>query len=215
MKRIGLLAMSCALCLCLLSCQQPQVQHSSSPPPEPSATADASQALSQDELGFFNDTFFHMQSNPVNLMFLTCEYTAPREIDLFQLFYQGILSDVIISQQEVDQLADQDSAAPNMDIVKLTAQEMDEVLQSHTGVSLDDTQKLGLDQFYYLDDFQAYYLIHSDTNVQPCTVTSGIHVDHQQVRLEYTKNDGTNWSVTLQEHNDGYLFVSNIRSSNN
>lgn len=61
------------------------------------------------------------------------------------------------------------------------------VLQVHTGVSLYDTQKLGLDPFYYLDDFQAYYLIHSDTNVQPCTVISGMHVDDHQVKLEYTK----------------------------
>lgn len=213
MKKFGLLAMAGTLCLCLWGCQPSQVQHSS-PPPEPSTTADASQTLSQDELDFFNDTFFHMQNNPVHLMFLTCEYTTPGEIDLTQLFYQGIPSDAVISQEEIDQLAEQDSAALNMDIVKLTAQEMDELLQVHAGISLDDTQKRGLDQFYYLDDFQAYYLIHSDTNVQPCTVTSGMHVDDQQVKLEYTKNDGTTWSVTLQKHDSGYLFVSNTRSSN-
>ena len=50
--------------------------------------------------------------------------------------------------------------------------EMDAFLQEYLGVALDETNKKNLDQFIYLEEYDAYYLLHGDTNFQRCTVTS-------------------------------------------
>ena len=49
---------------------------------------------------------------------------------------------------------------------------MDAFLQEYLGVALDETNKKNLDQFIYLEEYDAYYLLHGDTNFQRCTVTS-------------------------------------------
>lgn len=63
----------------------------------------------------------------------------------------------------------------------------------------------------YLEQSNAYYLVHGDTNFQWCTITSGTHISDQQVQLQYTKDDGTAWEVTMESRGDSYVFCSNIR----
>ena len=80
------------------------------------------------------------------------------------------------------------------------------------GIGLEETQKKGLDNFYYLEEYDSYYVVVGDTNYTWCTVFSGIRESDDRIRLDYIKeNEEGQWSVTLQEGGNGYLFVSNVR----
>lgn len=178
----------------------------------------ASKNLTDEEIAGFNTEFFNAETNKMNNMLLSSEYVTPEEIDLFELFYNGFYNSVRGSwsqagEEELALLAELDDAAIYLDVMKVTAEEMEAVLQEKLGLSLEETQKKGLENFYYLEEYDSYYLVHGDTNFDWCTVTSGIRESGDRLTLEYTKEyEGGQWVVTLQKADDGYLFVSNRRA---
>lgn len=181
----------------------------------PEYSSENTNALSESEIIGFNTGFFNSQTDIMNNMLLSSEYSNPGEIDLFQLFYNGIGGTAEqISTEELELLTEMDSAAPNLDIVKITADEMEAFLQERLGIGLEGTQKTGLDNFYYLEEYDSYYVIAGDTNFEWCTIISGIWESDHILRLKYTKeSEEGQWEVTLQKVGDGYLFVSNVRAS--
>lgn len=150
----------------------------------------------------------------MNNMLLSSEYMTPGEINLFQLFYNGINGTAgQISEEELEFLAEMNSAALNLDIMKVSKDEMESFLQERLGIGLDETNKIGLDNFYYLKEYDSYYVIAGDTNYEYCTVLSGFWESDDRLRMVYTKeSEEGRWEVTLQKVKDGYLFVSNIRA---
>lgn len=184
------------LCGSLVSCRQNEATHS----------------LTQEELDYFNQEFFNGSTGNLHNQFLTSEYTSPGEINLFELFYNGIDGTVAqLSQGEREQLSELEPMAEYSGVIKVTRQEMDQVLEEGLGMGLTDTQQQGLEQFYYLEQSNAYYLVHGDINFQWCTITSGTHISDRQVQLQYTKDDGTAWEVTLEFRGDSYVFCSNVK----
>lgn len=177
--------------------------------------AENTKALSESEIIGFNTGFFNSEGDIMNNMLLSSEYSNPGEIDLFQLFYNGIGSTAEqISTEELDLLTEMNSAAQYLDIVKVTADEMEAFLQEKLGIGLEETQKTGLDNFCYLEEYDSYYVIAGDTNLEWCTVVSGIWESDHKLRLVYTKeSEEGRWEVTLQKAGAGYLFISNVRAS--
>lgn len=169
--------------------------------------------LSESEIIRFCGEFFNSETDIMNNMLLSSEYSTPCEINLFQLFYNGTGDEADqISEEELAMLTEIDSAAPYQDVVKITASEMDAFLQERLGIGLEDTQKVGLEDFYYLQEYDSYYVITGDTNYEHCTVLSGFWVSDDRLILEYIKeSEEKRWYVTLQKVKDGYLFVSNVR----
>ena len=97
-----------------------------------------------------------------------------------------------------------------MDIVKVTTDEMNAFLEEKLGMQLDETKKIGLENFYYLEPYDSFYLVVGDTNFDWCTVTSGSRKSDKELTLEYTKEyEGGQWRVVLEQTDSGYLFVSN------
>lgn len=193
-----LLAVCAAVMLCgsLVSCQR----------------ASTPKQLTQEKLAYFNQEFFNQSAGSMHNQFLTSEYESPDQVNLFELFYNGDGGmRGSLSQKERDQLTKLEPMAAYSDVIKVTAQEMSAVLEAGMGLAFEDTQQEGLDQFYYLEQQDAYYLLHGDTNFQRCAVVSGEHISDHQVQLQYTKDDGTTWVVTLEKRGDGYLFCSNVR----
>lgn len=180
-------------------------------PPEQSS--ESSNALSENEIIEFNSGFFNSESDTMNNMLLSSEYGEPGEIDLFQLFYNGINRTAgEISAEELELLTEKDSSAPYLDIVKIPAEEMENFLQEKLGIGLEETEKKGLDQFHYLEKYDSYYVVAGDTNYERCTVVSGFWESDDTLRLEYTRESGEDrWEVTLRKGKDGYLFVSNVK----
>ncbi len=172
-------------------------------------------ALTAEEISSFNKKFFNGETSNMNNMLLTSEYSKPEEIDLYQLFYRGITdSEGSISDGELAALTELDSEAAYLDIVKVTVAEMDAFLKRNLGLGLEQTQKKGLDGFYYLEDYDSYYLVAGDTNFDWCTVIFGGWGADGKYTLHYEKEyDGSRWVVTLQKAGDSYLFVSNVREA--
>ena len=168
--------------------------------------------LTEDELDYFNQEFFNGSTGNMHNQFLTSEYTSPGEINLFELFYNGIDgTDAQLSRTEREQLSELEPMTEYSGVIKVTRQEMDQVQEGGLGMGLTDTQQQGLEQFHYLEQSNAYYLVHGDTNFQWCTITSGTHISDQQVQLQYTKDDGTAWEVTMESRGDSYVFCSNVK----
>lgn len=171
------------------------------------------EVLSNEEISTFNTDFFNSGIHNMNNMLLSSEYCNPEEIDLFQLFYNGVNGvENQISEDEIALLTEFCSEASYLDIVKVTVDEMNSFLQEKLGIVLEDTQKIGLDSFYYLKDYESYYVIVGDTNFDWCTIVSGTWESDNKLSLKYEKEyEKGQWIVTLQKTNDSYLFVSNIK----
>lgn len=170
-----------------------------------------SKSLSQEEISMFNTDFFNSGVHNMNNMLLSSEYSSPEGINLFQLFYGGMdeVTDQILEDEKV-LLTELCSEASYLDIIKVTTNEMNTFLQEKLGMRLEKTQKIGLDDFYYLEEYDSYYLVIGDTNFDWCTVVSGSWEANNTLVLTYEKEyEGGQWLVTLQKTEDGYFFISN------
>ena len=136
----------------------------------------ASGTLSEKEITVFNTEFFNGDITNMNNMLLSSEYSQPDEINLFELFYNGVGGAFgEVSEDELSMLTELCSDAPYLDIIKITANEMDAFLQEKMGISLAETKKTGLDSFYYLEQYDSYYLIMGDSNFDWCMVTCSLY----------------------------------------
>lgn len=174
----------------------------------------SSENLSEDEIKEFNTVFFNGGTDNMNNRMLSSEYDKPEDMDLFQLFYSGIAGETdLVSKEETALLTELNGEAAYLDIVKVTADEMNDFLVEKTGIQLEETQKKGLENFYYLEQYDSYYLVVGDTNFDWCTVTSGVRQSDHRLALEYTKeSEGGQWRVVLKETDNGYLFISNAKT---
>lgn len=134
-----------------------------------------SQPLTQEELaGYmldFNtaDSWTDSQGNgcafrPVQL--LTSVYDQPRSIDMYQLFYNGVSPEQAVSDAERQEVTDTyySGSDPEVDLIRITAEQADAVLTRWTGLTLAETDALNMGSFSYLSDYDAYYHFHGDTN---------------------------------------------------
>lgn len=177
----------------------------------PEQTSDNLDVLSESEIAGFNTGFFNNGTSIMNNMLLNSEYSNPAEIDLFQLFYNGLGgASGQISAEELTLLTEMCSEAANLDVIKITRDEMEAFLRQSLGIELEKTKKTGLDKFYYLDEYDSYYNIVGDTRFEYCTVISGYWESEDKLRLRYVKESAEGeWEVTLQKISDGYLFIAN------
>ena len=182
----------------------------------------SSRPLTGEELAFFNTQFFNSQATnesggvqaTLHNQFLTCLYAGPQDINLFDLFYNGVGTWEAPSQAELEQLgvlaADGSQICPTH---KLTTAAMDAFLLENTGLTLAQTNKVELDTFDYLPDYDAYYLTKGDTNYRSVTFTSG-EWKGSYIRLywkDFYYGSETNECVTLLDRGDGqYWFVSHL-----
>ena len=182
----------------------------------------SSRPLTGEELAFFNTQFFNSQAtnesggvqHTLHNQFLTCLYAGPQDINLFDLFYNGVGTWEAPSQAELEQLGvlaeDGSQICPTY---KLTTAAMDAFLLENTGLTLAQTNKVELDAFDYLPDYDAYYLTKGDTNYRSVTFTSGER-EGSYIRLywkDFYYGSETNECVTLLDRGEGqYWFVSHL-----
>lgn len=176
-----------------------------------------SQPLSSQELEWFNEEFFNQSTSPcLPNQFLTSLYDSPQEIDLYELFYNGTGEPESIDQAERQAAAEAIGGEDSTDLVKFSAANADRVLETYTGLTLDQTEQIGLDRFTYLEETDAYYHFHGDTNAVAAVFTAGTR-QGDTVRLYYDAYGSflggelaESWAcLTLKDRGDGtYWFVS-------
>ncbi|MCI9114969.1 MAG: hypothetical protein HFF96_12145, partial [Oscillibacter sp.] len=186
--------------------------------------------LTAEELERFNTEVFNGDGFNMMNQFLCLAMEAPkdyRQIDLFVLFYNGTGEPMEVTEEERQAVAEADYGGedPMVDLVKCPASEMDAVLQKYLGLTLDETDRWCLDRFTYLEEYDAYYDFHGDTDYPgEVTFTSGKWKDGK-VLLYYEGSGFPGLSsgngemnmvssgpacVTLEPQKDGgYRFLSN------
>lgn len=171
--------------------------------------------LTQEELDWFNQgNFFNNgtksdQSYP-NLcnQFLTSFYHRPEDIDLYQLFYNGsgLPQAQEVTTQEWNDLPN--AAEIGIWPTKNTTDEINEVLQTYMGLTLDQTSQRGLEYWIYLPQYDAYYAFHGDTNsIRDIRFTSGFRLE-DMVTLFYQNEHLGLCAAVLREAGDRYQFYA-------
>lgn len=133
----------------------------------------------------------------------TSSYTSPKDIDLHHLFYDGIgfsgllYGHTYLTDRERAYLTSLDPESV-MQYFRAPRQVMDAVLKEYFGVSLAETNQVGLSKFIYWAETDSYYVAHTDTRMTSVTLTGGERAEDGTVTLRY---DGR---VIVLIHHDGY-----------
>lgn len=184
---------------------------------EAETAPDAPGALTAEELEWFQEEFFHSGSDNIRNVFgrpgRENVYEKPQDIDLYRLFYDGpcLRERVTATEEELraayPDLTEEEITTP---AYRVTRAEMDEVLLKYTGLTLEETGKVGLDGLPYLKEQDAWYWMHGGTGYPgPLTLLSGVR-EGNTVRL-YQRESGVIYCLTLEQQSEGeYWFVSNL-----
>ena len=163
-------------------------------------------SLTEEEIRWFNEEFFNTDGNFRRNNFLNCTYEEVKSINLYDIFYN---SSEEISKEERKALRGSEIDF-GTDFFKLTTSYIDSILLEHMQISLERTDKIGLDSYVYFEEFDAYFNCHGDTNYSSIEVKSGTKDENGNVKLQYLRReDGKEYIVTLKKHANGYYFVSN------
>lgn len=169
--------------------------------------------LTADELNRFNTEFFGGEQFNMRNKFLTSEYGTTKNINLYNLFYDGDGNTYDVTEDERKQLKSALGTDELLDVIKVPVDAMNQTLNRYAGISLDDTIKLGLDGMIYLADYDAYYYSHGDSNYCEYKMKSGKRTADGKVSLRYDGDLGYEYEVTFAEFGNQYIFVSNQRVS--
>lgn len=173
--------------------------------------------LTDDELSYFNgDEFFNGEYMNIRNQFLSSIYESPEKIDMFQLFYCGSGIEEFPTEAERTAVVAYNGwdMEPDCACTKVSRSNMDAMLSKYIGLTLSDTEKIGLENFSYLEEYDAYYYYHGDTNYRAKITFSGGEREGDIIRLFYDDVflvDGKK-VLTLREKDGSYLFVSNVYS---
>jgi len=183
---------------------------------EPSQSGETSESpeegwvsLSEEEIRWFNEAFFNADDDFRKNNFLNCTYAEVKDINLYDIFYN---SSEEISKEERNALRGSEIDF-GTDFFKLTIAYMDKVLMGNMRISFEETEKVGLENYLYFEEFDAYFNCHGDTNYSPIEVISGVKDEGGNVRLRYLRREeGKEYIVTLEHYGEGYCFVSNVET---
>lgn len=177
--------------------------------------------LTEQELAWFNDQFFspvwfdrnkNIAFNIRN-MFLAPQYSSVEQINFALLFYDGIDWHDPVPQEEIDALDKKVGNNMPLDTFKIPKRDMEAAFLEHTGLTIDQTQKIGLDRLVYLEEYNAYYCKHGDTNYGLYQMKEGVRLDDGTVILLYAhkyERPTRDMKVTLRPSGDSYWFISNL-----
>ena len=172
-------------------------------------------ALTDEELSYFNgDEFFNGEYLNIRNQFLSSTYERPEKIDIFELFYCGSGIEETATEEERAAVVAYNNwdMEPDCACTKISRSNMESVLGKYMGLTLADTDGIGLENITYLKEYDAYYYYHGDTNYRGKITFSGGEREGDIIRLFYDDvflADGKK-VLTLKEKDGSYLFVSNV-----
>ena len=153
--------------------------------------------------------WFNSGDPDIRNQFLTYLYDNPKDIDLFWLFYNGTGLPETITEEEI---ALAGAGAKVSRLHKLSLENIDAVLTQYTGLTLAETEGIGMTKFSYQEEYEAYYHCHGDSNYLTWVNITAGRRQGDLIHLYYKNPPGdSRWGcVTLRDLGDGnYWFVSN------
>ena len=161
------------------------------------------------ELTYFAEEWFNGDDFNIRNQFLNSLYDRPEDIDLFWLFYNGTGLPETITEEEI---ALAGAGAKVSRLHKLSLENIDAVLTQYTGLTLAETEGIGMTKFSYQEEYEAYYHCHGDSNYLTWVDITAGRRQGDLIHLYYKNPPGdSRWGcVTLRDLGDGnYWFVSN------
>lgn len=152
------------------------------------------------------------RSNP-GCLFLASYYDAPEDVDLFVLFCGGLGLDSQPTDEEWEYLEGL-GLNRKYDHYRTTPEQIEQTLLTYTGLTLEETNKVGLEKMQYVEELDAYYTKSPGTYWSKYTLLGGYRTQTGELVLFYEdalQKPAKRGMVTLRsgENGSGYLFVSN------
>lgn len=155
---------------------------------------------------------------------LSSSYADPADVDLYELFYDGLPNGEWATDEELKALYPADAfenghfMGPGVD--RLPPAEMDKVLQQYFGLSLEQSSKRGLKAFQYAAENDCYYHCHGDTNQQLHKVVDARRLEDGTLVFTYTSEYGNyaasedfpsvSTAALRPDGEGGYQLLSNL-----
>lgn len=144
---------------------------------------------------------------------LSSFYDSPQDIDLNKFFYNGFSAE--IEDADISFLENQ-GADLSMDIIKLPRTDMDRILTQYFGITLAETSRKGMENFYYNPETDTYYTLHNDCFYEYINIQEQHPGENGTITIIYTTKSlpdstGENEKRTavLKKTGDQYQFLSN------
>ena len=174
--------------------------------------------ITAEELRYFNEFFFNGEYMNIHNQFLSSVYEEPADIDIFWLVYCGVPAEYArdSGKPQADEATILDAVYggddPDCPQYEVNTATLDAFLTEMMGLTLAETNKVGMGNFIYLPEYDTYYWAHGDTNYRSkVTIFAGVR-EGELLHLYYDEiaYDSVCMCVTLRElETGGYLFVSN------
>ena len=145
---------------------------------------------------------------------LTSDYATPADVNLMWLFYDGFREESRVATDAEAAFLDANVGEywSYMDLDRLPAKKMDAVLMELFGITLEQTNRVGLEAYPYFEETDCYYHCHSGTHYADITINRVENCDDGTIRMYYERPGfpTVNMVATLKPNGDGYRILSNL-----
>ena len=145
---------------------------------------------------------------------LVSTYETPADVDLFYLFYNGFEDESQTATKQEEKLLDGKLHASwkETDLVRLPVEKMDAVLMELFGITLDETNGVGLGKLAYLKETDCYYHTVTGASYADVTVVYTEILEDGSVMVQYSADYQGNRMAKLMPMEDGsYQILSNTK----
>lgn len=177
---------------------------------------------------------YHLEYRNFFNMATLSNFDSPENVNLYWLLSQGIyIGESPLTEEERTHFAAQLESnspstgySPTITAYRIAPEDIDAVLTEYFGITLESSNKVGLDQLEYWDKTGCYYLFRTYANHNSdIEVVSGELRSADTIRLCYyspgayrdaglpQSEHDYGWYITLQATENGYRILSNIASS--
>lgn len=214
----SVLILMVGLLLLLAACGQGNVNT------EPSATAppvfDNAEPLTLEEIDALTELFTQPMGSEDGTKALTNwynmamfdSYETPQQVNLNDLFCMGVGDESPLepTEEEAAFLETQTHIGKWGSTYKIPREIMDEVLQQYFGLTLDETDGVGLDEMAYFEKTDCYYWSISDVRYTlEFEITSACRTAEGNIVFCYSIPH-REYMMTIKPVGDGYHILSNI-----
>ena len=144
---------------------------------------------------------------------LTSEYATPADVNMAGLFYDGFKEESqVATEAEIAFLnANMSENWIYMDLHRLPTEKMDVVLMELFGITLEQSNQVGL-TYSYFEETDCYYHCHTGTHYADITITRAENCDDGTIRMYYERHSypSVNMVATLKPNGNVYQILSNL-----
>ncbi len=144
---------------------------------------------------------------------LLSEYTAPEDVNLFYLFCDGFRDEsqkptedeLVLLEGKMGQFWKE------MDLFRLPVEKMNIILRELYGITLEQTNGVGLDSLVYLEETDCYYTSHTGPYAaENLTVSDVQTMEDGSLLVKYSYYKGDYIVKLMPEDEGGYRILSNL-----